>query len=132
METTFRTKPILETAPQRKDVHRPWGVMRQFVHNGECTVNVLTVKPGMRLSLQSHTARAELWIILDDSARIQVGDEIRDYKSGDEVWIPVYEKHRLSNVGTEPIRVLEITFGNWQQEDIERFEDDFSRPAVGE
>ena len=34
--------------------------------------------------------------------------------------------HRL------PRRVLEIAFGNWQQADITRFEDDYARPAQGE
>jgi len=28
--------------------------------------------------------------------------------------------------------VLEIAFGNWQQEDITRYQDDFQRPAYGE
>jgi len=31
-----------------------------------------------------------------------------------------------------PVRVLEIAFGNWQQADIQRFADDYSRPVSGE
>lgn len=108
-------------------VERPWGHFKQYVHNTPCTVSLMTVHPGQRLSLQSHTKRAELWIVLDDGAKVQVGTEIVTYHAGEEIWIPVNEKHRLSCEGTEPIRVLEVAFGNWQQNDISRYEDDYER-----
>lgn len=86
----------------------------------------------MRLSLQSHTGRAELWIVLDEGAQIQVGSDIRTYHAGDEIWIPAEERHRLTCVGEKSCRVLEVAFGNWQQEDITRYEDDFKRPEQGD
>jgi mannose-6-phosphate isomerase len=128
----YRTKPIPDTKPDVLFKERPWGNFSQYVSNGECTVSLLTVKPGHRLSLQSHTARAELWIVLDDGAEIQVGDRVKRHHAGDEVWIPVNTKHRLSCTGSNSVRVLEITFGNWQQSDITRYEDDYARPASGE
>lgn len=108
-------------------VERPWGNFKQFAHNMPCTVSLMIVNPGQRLSLQSHTARAELWIILDDGAKVQVGEQIKSCKMGQEIWIPQGERHRLSNPGEEPIRVLEVAFGNWQQDDIRRYEDDYER-----
>ena len=39
--------------------------------------------------------------------------------------------HRLSSSGPE-VRVLEVAFGNWQQADISRYEDDYKRPDQGE
>jgi mannose-6-phosphate isomerase len=30
------------------------------------------------------------------------------------------------------VRVLEVAFGNWLQEDILRFSDDYQRPSQGE
>jgi len=92
----------------------------------------MTVTPGQRLSLQAHTGRAELWIVLDDGAQVQVGDHIRVHVAGDESWIRPNEKHRLSCAGGSPVRVLEVAFGNWQQEDIARFDDDYQRPQQGE
>ena len=86
----------------------------------------------MRLSLQSHTGRAELWIVLDDGAEVQVGDETRVYCAYDEIWIRAQEKHRLGCKADTPVRVLEVAFGNWQQEDIVRYDDDFGRPDEGE
>jgi len=44
---------------------------------GNCTVSLMEVRPGRRLSLQSHTGRAELWIVMDVGAEVQVGDTYR-------------------------------------------------------
>src|SRR6478672_7551571 len=111
----FRTKPIPDAKPHVAFVSRPWGVFKQYAFNENCTVSLMTVLPGQRLSLQSHTGRAELWIVIDDSALVQVGDEIKEYKAGDEIWIPANERHRLSCNADKPVRVLEVAFGNWQQ-----------------
>jgi mannose-6-phosphate isomerase len=121
------TKPIPREKPPVGYVARPWGSFRQFACNQECTVSLMTVWPGQRLSLQSHTGRAELWIVIDAGARVQVGDTVRDCPAGEEIWIPAQEKHRLSCEGTKPVRVLEVAFGNWQQDDITRFADDYAR-----
>lgn len=122
------TKNLITVKPEEKIVERPWGNFKQFAHNSPCTVSLMTVKPGQRLSLQSHKNRSELWIILDDGAIVQVGENVRKYKAGDEIWIPATEKHRLScEEGGKPVKVLEVAFGDWQQDDIERFEDDYNR-----
>ncbi len=128
----YRTKPIPDSKPKVDFIERPWGNFKQFAFNQDCTVSLMTVTPGQRLSLQSHTGRAELWIVLDDGARAQVGESISEHKTGDEIWIPTNEKHRLSCVAKTPARVLEVAFGNWQQADITRYEDDFKRPEQGE
>ena len=112
-------------------VIRPWGSFLQYANNEDVTVSLMTVKPGQRLSLQSHTARAELRIVLDDGAQVQVGDDSIEAKAGDEIWIPAGAKHRLASCGPA-VRILEVAFGNWQQADITRYEDDYQRPAAGE
>lgn len=113
--------------PTVKFVERPWGSFKQFAHNEPCTVSLMTVKPGERLSLQSHTGRAELWIVIDDGALVQVGDQKQLCLAGDEIWIRANAQHRLSCNSDTPVRVLEVAFGNWQQEDIIRYDDDYQR-----
>ena len=108
-------------------VERPWGSFKQFANNRPCTVSLMTVLPRQRLSLQSHIGRAELWIVIDDGAKVQVGEEEKVYNAGDEIWINAEEKHRLSCTGDKEVRVLEVAFGNWQQEDIKRYDDDYQR-----
>ena len=129
---SYLTKPFPECKPAVTFKERPWGKFSQYAFNEDCTVSLMTVKPGQRLSLQSHTARAELWVVIDDGAVIQVGEASTEYRAGDEVWIPANSKHRLCCTGSNPVRVLEIAFGNWQQRDITRYEDDYARPAQGE
>ncbi len=118
---------IPENKPSVSFVERPWGSFKQFANNEPCTVSLMTVLPGQRLSLQSHTGRAELWIVIDDGATVQVGYDIKTCKAGDEIWIPANERHRLSCNGDAPVRVLEVAFGNWQQDDIKRYDDDYKR-----
>lgn len=125
-------KEMLETIPEQKPaigyVERPWGAFKQFAHNQNCTVSLMTVLPGQRLSLQSHNDRAELWVILDDGAVVQVGEDQRVCQAGEEIWIGRNQKHRLGSCRNKPVRVLEVAFGNWQQNDIKRFADDYRRP----
>lgn len=127
----YLTKPIPDKQPESIRVTRPWGSFAQYANNEEVTISLMTVEAGQRLSLQSHSARAELWIALDDGAIIQVDDQVIEAMAGDEIWIPAGSKHRLGS-GEEAVRVLEVAFGNWQQEDIRRYADDYDRPAEGE
>jgi mannose-6-phosphate isomerase len=123
------TKPVPAEKPAVGIVERPWGSFKQFASNRDCTVSLMTVLPGQRLSLQSHTGRAELWIVIDAGALVRVGERERVRKAGDEIWIPANEKHRLGCKGDKPVRVLEVAFGNWQQDDITRYDDDYQRGA---
>ena len=120
-----------DSQPSIPRVTRPWGSFAQYANNEPVTVSLMTVEPDQRLSLQSHTGRAELWIVMDEGAIVEVGDATYHPAAGDEIWIPAGERHRLSSSGPR-VRVLEVAFGNWQQEDIVRYEDDYSRPEQGE
>ncbi len=127
----FITMPIPRARPAATEVTRPWGSFRQYAHNEPVTVSLMSVRAGQRLSLQSHTGRAELWVVLDPGAVIQVDETVLHPDAGDEIWIPAGARHRLSSdEGT--VRVLEVAYGNWQQEDITRYDDDYMRPAQGE
>ena len=129
--TNYVIKPVPTEKPAVDFVERPWGSFKQFAYNREVTVSLMSVKPGQRLSLQSHTGRAELWIVLDEGAAVQVDDNLFYPSAGDEIWIPANSKHRLLNNGPT-VRVLEVAFGNWQQADISRYDDDYDRPNLGE
>lgn len=129
--TEYITKPIPDDKPETLLVTRPWGSFKQYANNEAVTVSLMTVNAGQRLSLQSHTARAELWIALDDHAIVQVGEAVVHASKGQEFWIPPNTKHRLMG-GEQSSQVLEVAFGNWQQADITRYEDDYNRPDQGE
>lgn len=129
--TRFAAKPIPAEKPPVRHSARPWGSFEQYALNQEVTVSLMKVQPRQRLSLQAHTGRAELWIVLDEGAEVTVGERVLHPVIGEEIWIPAGEKHRLASLGPV-VRVLEVAFGNWQQEDIVRFQDDYQRPDRGE
>lgn len=107
---------------------RPWGRFESFVTNEPVAVKIITVEPGKRLSLQRHAERAELWQVLDE-APLDVTVDGRTWSAvqGEQVWVPVGAIHRLGNTGTVPARILEVGFGHFDEDDIERLEDDFAR-----
>jgi mannose-6-phosphate isomerase-like protein (cupin superfamily) len=106
-------------------VEKPWGNFKRFVHNKNCTVKIITVAPGGVLSLQSHNYRDELWVALDDGLRVELDGKTFPIARGDEAFVPRGSRHRLSSdVGG---RILEISFGNFDEEDIVRYEDKYGR-----
>ena len=113
-----------------KHVQRPWGSFCQYTHNEDSTVKVLTVKAGARTSLQSHNLRKELWVALDEGLLVQIKDTIVDFNKGSSLLIDIGQKHRITCKGPKEARILEISFGDFREEDIVRHEDDYGRQAV--
>ena len=110
-------------------VDKPWGNFIQYVLNDKCTVKVLTCDPGQQLSLQRHRYRDELWVALDHGAEVDLDGRIFTIDKGAEVWIPAGSVHRLSCSSSvlASVRVLEISFGSFSEDDIERLEDMYER-----
>lgn len=110
-----------------RTVDRPWGHFQQFVANQPVTVKTITVQPGHRLSLQRHDLRGEMWHILDGPMDVVVGEKAWRAQPEELIWVPRGSAHRIGNPGDVPARVLEIAFGAFEEEDIERLEDDYER-----
>jgi len=108
-------------------VDRPWGSFQQFVSNETVTVKTITVAPGHRLSLQRHQHRGEMWHVLDVPIYVTVNDRSWSAQPGETVWVPRGATHRMANQGDRAGRLLEVGFGFFDEEDIERFEDDYAR-----
>lgn len=105
---------------------RPWGSFEQFTKQEASTVKILHVAAGKRFSLQRHKEREEFWRVIEGSGTLVVGDETREVSVGDEALIVKGALHRLTG-GPNGIKVLEISFGTFDENDIERVEDDFGR-----
>jgi mannose-6-phosphate isomerase len=118
---------IDHVAPTTTEVEKPWGKFEQYTHNMLSTVKVITVQPGGALSLQYHHRRDELWVVLDDGAQIELGDRVIQPQVGDKVFIPRTTAHRLSTTGDSLVRILEVSFGEFDEDDIVRLEDVYGR-----
>ena len=118
--------PIPDCAPERHVELRPWGQFERFVANRSCTVKIITVEPGQQLSLQLHRQRSEWWIVLDDAMEVELDGRRMTLGRGEEVYIPLGAKHRVFGLD-KPCRWLEIAFGDFDEDDIERLEDAYGR-----
>jgi len=105
---------------------RPWGYFRQFTKNEETTVKIIVVNSGEQLSLQSHERRGEFWKITKGSGLVEIGDEKKDASIGDEFIILKGQKHRIT-AGAEGAEFIEISFGDFEEGDIVRYEDKYNR-----
>lgn len=107
---------------------RPWGGYT-ILHSGdEVTVKILQVNAGARLSLQRHLHRSETWYATTAGLSAQVGDEVVSLEIGKPVFVDVGKVHRIIG-GTEVGYVVEIIEGVYDEEDIERLEDDYGRTS---
>jgi len=84
------------------------------------------VQPHARLSLQYHHNRDEFWRVVSGKAHITIGDDIKEGKEDDEFFIPKETKHRIVTTDS-PVKILEISFGHFGEEDIVRIEDAYDR-----
>ncbi len=108
-----------------KTINKPWGKFDEYCTNEKVTVKIISVNAEEILSLQSHKHRDELWIALDKGLIAEINGKKIELAIGQEVRIPAKTKHRIS--ATKNARFLEISFGEFDEEDIIRYEDKYGR-----
>lgn len=113
---------------QHREIYRPWGGFDAVDVGARYQVNRIRVKPGASLSLQLHHHRAEHWIVVQGTARVQRGDEEMLLSENESTFIPVGVKHRLSNPGKITLEIIEVQSGPYlDDDDVVRFEDSYGR-----
>lgn len=114
-------------------VHRPWGNYRTIDRGPGFHTKRITVVPGGQLSLQFHNHRSEHWTVVSGTARVTVGNDIRDLGANESVYIPLGAVHRLENLGAEPMVLIEVQCGGYlEEDDIVRLVDSYGRAEVVE
>ena len=109
-------------------VYRPWGSYETLVMDGRFQVKRIIVNPGAELSLQMHHHRAEHWVVVNGTAEVTNGNEVRLFSENQSTYIPVGTKHRLKNPGVIPLVLIEIQSGAYLgEDDIVRFADVYGR-----
>ena len=108
--------------------HRPWGWFESLVVGKRFQVKRIVVHPGAALSLQSHHHRSEHWIVVEGTARVTVGEEVRLVTENQSVYIPLGAVHRMENPGKVPMVLIEVQTGSYLgEDDIIRYEDVYAR-----
>ncbi len=115
---------------------RPWGnftVLSEMQEQGtsnDVIIKRLEVYPGKRLSYQRHKFRAEHWFAVSGQGLAVVNDVNMALEPGKSVQIAIGDKHRLDNrEGTEPLIVIEVITGVFDEYDNERLDDDYNRDS---
>ena len=106
---------------------RPWGYYRVLHEVPGMKVKELTVNPGQSLSMQKHRHRAEYWIVSSGQAVVNSmmpgGYSLPStlLLTHEQFKVPVGEWHQLTNPHSEPVKIVEIQYGEQCVEgDIER------------
>jgi mannose-1-phosphate guanylyltransferase/mannose-1-phosphate guanylyltransferase/mannose-6-phosphate isomerase len=70
----------------------------------------------------------EHWIIVQGEGEFTLNDKKTSVKAGDNLFIPLGAKHRISNTGKEKLEFVEVQLGTYfGEDDIVRYEDDYGR-----
>lgn len=124
---TLKAKAAPQADAFPKD-HRPWGWFESLVYGERFQVKRIVVHPGASLSLQSHHHRAEHWIVVEGTARVTIGTEVKLVSENESVYIPLGEKHRLENPGKVAMVLIEVQTGTYLgEDDIVRYDDAYAR-----
>ena len=105
---------------------RPWGDFERFTLNEKTTVKIITVNAGETISLQTHEHRDEFWRIIKGSGIIHIDSKESAAHEDDAFFSPRGSEHRVTG-GPEGISFLEIAFGDFDENDIKRLEDQYGR-----
>ncbi len=109
-------------------VHRPWGWYMTIDEGKNFKVKRIQVDPGASLSLQKHSKRAEHWVVVKGTAKVENGDKEIILTENESTFIPLGELHRLSNPKKTPLEIIEVQSGEYLgEDDIERIEDNYGR-----
>jgi mannose-1-phosphate guanylyltransferase/mannose-6-phosphate isomerase len=109
-------------------VHRPWGRFDSIDNGERFQVKHIVVDPGASLSLQLHEHRAEHWVVVRGVAEVTLGDRVFRLGEDESAYVPVGTPHRLANLGTTPLEIIEVQSGDYLgEDDIVRLEDRYGR-----
>jgi mannose-6-phosphate isomerase-like protein (cupin superfamily) len=109
-------------------VKRPWGTYEILSQGLKYKVKKIAVFPGAKLSLQSHEHRAEHWVVVRGIGTVIKGNKEFAVKENESIYVPISEKHRLSNPGKENLEIIEVQTGDYlEEDDIVRYEDIYNR-----
>ena len=111
---------------------RPWGSFTVLEVGSGYKIKRIEVKPGHRLSLQMHHHRSEHWIVVSGTAKVTCGDKETLLGTNQSTYVPQCTTHRLENSGVIPLILIEVQNGEYLgEDDIVRFQDDYSRTEKG-
>ena len=114
--------------------NRPWGsfetLKKEPIKNqqqSDSNIKIITVQPEQKVSYQSHKLREEHWVFIQGRGKVILNDQEQSVQAGTYVYVPQGAKHRVINDGDIDLKFVEVTTGQFDENDIERFSDQYGR-----
>ena len=108
---------------------RPWGEYYGWDSGKGWNLKTIYIAPNKRLSLQYHHHREEWWLLVAGEAKATVqgpnGEQTTALEKGKVFRVEKKQVHRLSS--KKGGVVVEVAYGNFDENDIVRISDDFGR-----
>jgi len=113
---------------QHPSSYRPWGKICDIDSGDHFQVKKIIVRPGEGLSLQRHLHRAEHWVVVSGTAKVNVGGKEFLLSENQSTFIPAGSVHTLENPGKINLEMIEVRSGRYlEEDDIERLHDRYGR-----
>lgn len=105
---------------------RQWGNYNVIYDNinENIKIKVLEIEPGKAISLQTHEHRSEHWTVVQGTeCRVTKGTDVTYHTTHSHIYIPKTCLHKLENTGDDLLRIVEIQYGDYlEEDDIQRFD----------
>lgn len=99
-----------------KVMFRQWGMHEILSSTEHYKVKKVTIYPKMSMKLHKHEHRLESWTIVEGTATIQIGNEVKEYTKNDTVSVPIGVPHRVSNLTDSNVIIIETGIGEIMSE----------------
>ena len=104
-------KTVLPSHDLHQRTYQTWG-WSEVTDRGEgFQVRHMLIKPGAVLSSRMPDRRAETWVVISGTARVQVAEREVLLSETNSVYIPAGTAHKLENPGKVPLRLLQVQSG---------------------
>lgn len=117
--------------------NRPWGsyeILTEFQVSEpgfkDVCVKKLVINPLQKISYQTHKQRNEHWLVVEGEGTVILNDVEIPVKVGSAVDVKQGDKHRVMNNSKDrTLVIIETQTGHYDEEDIERLEDEYGERA---
>jgi len=113
---------------KKNTFYRPWGNYKNYFHGKNFLLKELTVNKKSSISLQKHYYRSEHWTVTSGKPKITIGKKVFFKNVNDSVFVPRGTIHRIENIYSKPVKIVEAQLGKILKEsDIIRYQDIYGR-----
>jgi mannose-6-phosphate isomerase-like protein (cupin superfamily) len=117
-----------KTYVNKNTFYRPWGSYKNFFKGENFLLKELTINSKSSISLQKHHHRSEHWTVVSGKPKITLDKKIFFKKVNETIFIPKGSVHRIENIYSQPVKIVEAQLGGILKEsDIVRYKDVYGR-----